>query len=124
MIFSDGRPIYSQIMEFIIQEILLEKIKPGEKVMAVRELAMELSTNPNTVQRALQELERLEILYSIRGRGRFVTDNQQILTALKEEKKNEVVKDYLQKMANIGLSTDEAIREIQRFIEVKHNDND
>jgi len=124
MNFSEDRPIYLQIMDYIIQEILQEHLKSGEKVLAVREMALEMTTNPNTVQRALQELERLKILYSVRGKGRFVTNDQEVLIALKKSKKEEIAKEYLIKMERIGFSNREAIEEIKHFIEEKENGND
>ena len=91
MNFAEDRPIYLQIMDEIIQQIIAGKLKPGEKISAVREMAVQLSTNPNTVQRSLQELERMNILYSERGKGR--------------------------NMKHLGFSATEALEKLQHFIE-------
>lgn len=117
MNFAENRPIYLQIMDDIIQQIIIGNLKPGDKVMAVREMAVQLSTNPNTVQRALQELERMEILYSERGKGRFVTENQVVLEKLNYEKVTEVITDYLSKMKLLGFSKDDALDRLHCFIE-------
>lgn len=117
MDFAENRPIYLQIMDEIIQQIVNGKLKSGDKVMAVREMALELSTNPNTVQRALQELERMEILYSERGKGRFVTENQEILAKVNQEKVTQVMSDYLSTMKSLGFEGNEALAKLQRFIE-------
>ena len=70
--YQDSRPIYEQITERYKLLILKGVLAPGEQMPSVRKLAMELSTNPNTVQRAYAELERQGFLYSVRGRGSFV----------------------------------------------------
>lgn len=70
--YQDSRPIYEQITERYKVLILKGVLAPDEQMPSVRKLAMELSTNPNTVQRAYMELERQGFLYSVRGRGSFV----------------------------------------------------
>ncbi len=70
--YQDSRPIYEQITERYKVLILKGVLAPDEQMPSVRKLAMELSTNPNTVQRAYTELERQGFLYSVRGRGNFV----------------------------------------------------
>lgn len=70
--YQDSRPIYEQITERYKVLILKGILAPDEQMPSVRKLAMELSTNPNTVQRAYMELERQGFLYSVRGRGSFV----------------------------------------------------
>ncbi|WP_086347320.1 GntR family transcriptional regulator [Candidatus Enterococcus clewellii] len=117
MNFAENRPIYLQIMDEIIQQIIVGKLKPGNKVMAVREMAVQLSTNPNTVQRALQELERMEILYSERGKGRFVTEDQDIVEKLNREKITEVMTDYLLNMKLLGFTKAESLDRLQHFVE-------
>ncbi|WP_265456777.1 GntR family transcriptional regulator [Enterococcus sp. HY326] len=117
MNFIEDRPIYLQIMDEIIQQIITGKLQPGEKVMAVREMAVEMSTNPNTVQRSLQELERMGILFSERGKGRFVTEDQWVLTNLNQQKITQVITDYLSQMEQLGFTAAEALEKMQRFIE-------
>lgn len=85
--YQDGRPIYEQIAESYKTLILKGVLRPDEKMPSVRKLAMELSTNPNTVQRAYAELERQGFLYSVKGRGNFVKGGPD----LKEKKKQELL---------------------------------
>lgn len=73
--YKDRRPIYEQIVEKISELIIRGILKPDEKMPSVRSLAMELSINPNTIQRAYGELERQGLLYSVKGRGSFVMLN-------------------------------------------------
>lgn len=70
--YHDRRPIYEQILSGFQKLILTGILKPEEQLPSVRSLAMELSTNPNTVQKAYQELERQGFIYTVKGRGNFV----------------------------------------------------
>lgn len=72
--YKDRRPIYEQVIEKFQQMILCGVLKPEEPMPSVRSLAMELSINPNTIQRAYQELERDGYIYTIKGKGSFVSD--------------------------------------------------
>lgn len=117
MEFSHERPIYLQIMDLIIQQILSQQLLPGEKIPAVRSLALELETNPNTVQRALQELERETILYTQRGKGRFVTENQELLAKLANRQRQELIEEYLKKMQEIGIEAKEALAQLKAYVE-------
>ena len=82
--YQDSRPIYEQIVERYKMLILKEVLSPDEQMPSVRKLAMELSTNPNTVQRAYMELERQGFLYSVRGRGSFVSSSCALLKEARE----------------------------------------
>ena len=86
--YRDRRPIYEQIMERFQELMMSGGLKQDEKLPSVRSLAMELSINPNTIQRAYAELERQGYIYSVKGKGSFVTDN----SVLKDSKKQAVLK--------------------------------
>ncbi len=86
--YRDRRPIYEQIMERFQELMISGGLKQDEKLPSVRSLAMELSINPNTIQRAYAELERQGYIYSVKGKGSFVTDN----SVLKDSKKQVVLK--------------------------------
>ena len=83
--YQDGRPIYEQISEKYKILILKGILEPDEKMPSVRQLAMDLSTNPNTVQRAYSELERQGFLYSVKGKGNFVSPNPHLRDLKKKE---------------------------------------
>ena len=92
--YKDRRPLYEQIVDKFSDMILKGVLKPDEKLPSVRNLAMELSINPNTIQRAYMELEHRGFLYSVKGRGNFVCDNDH----LKEERKQEIKTNLLEKI--------------------------
>lgn len=77
MDYNDKRPIYEQVIEKLQQMILCGMLEPHSPMPSVRSLAMELSLNPNTIQRAYQELERQGYIYTLKGKGSFVSDSMQ-----------------------------------------------
>lgn len=76
--YKDRRPIYEQVIEKLQELILRGLIEPGAQLPSVRSLAMELSINPNTIQKAYVELERQGYIFSIKGKGSFVAENMEI----------------------------------------------
>src|SRR5699024_935131 len=83
--FDNNKPIYLQLVDIIKLKIISKELKPGSKLSSVRDMAQEFGVNPNTMQRALSELERENLLYSQRTSGRFVTDNEDNINQLREE---------------------------------------
>lgn len=108
--FDNDKPIYLQMVELIKTEIISGRLKSGEKIPSVRELAVQAKVNPNTVQKALAELERCGLVYTERTNGKFVTDNKSIIKAYRDDIINEKVESFLKDMIHIGVSEDE-IRE-------------
>ena len=114
--YQDSRPIYEQIVENFKMQMYKGILREGDQMPSVRSLAVELSTNPNTVQKAYTELERQGFIYTVKGRGNFVKGD----SLLVENKKNELINRIVElfKEANdIGLSLDELIAEIKRHID-------
>ncbi len=83
--YQDSRPIYEQIVEQYKHLILAGIMETDEQMPSVRSLAMELSTNPNTIQKAFSELERQGFIYSVKGRGNFVKQNDSLRKAHRTE---------------------------------------
>ena len=104
--YKDRRPIYEQVIEKFQQMILCGALQAGEAMPSVRSLAMELSLNPNTIQRAYQELERKGYIYSIKGKGSFVSDTQNAAISRREEIREEL-KLCVQKAFAVGISGQE-----------------
>ncbi len=88
--YKDRRPIYEQVVERFQELIVKGVMKPGEQMPSVRSMAMELSINPNTIQRAYAELERRGFTYTIKGRGSFVSVREDFL----EYKQKEVLQCF------------------------------
>jgi len=114
-IFDNNRPIYIQLVEGLRIKIISGKFKPGERLPSVRELALIAKVNPNTMQKALAELEDEGLIYTERTNGKFVTDNQELIEKLKIELAKEKVKKYITDMNDIGITYDEAILYLQEF---------
>lgn len=104
--YKDRRPIYEQIIEKFQQMILCGVLQPGESMPSVRSLAVELSLNPNTVQRAYQELERSGYIYTVKGKGSFVSDSVDAADSKRKELREDL-KDYVQKAFALGVSEQE-----------------
>ncbi len=114
--FRDSRPIYEQIAAYYKRLILCGALAEDEKLPSVRELAMELSTNPNTVQKAYEVLEREGYSYTVKGRGRFVTARTQLVEAQVEEILGQILQLARDAM-EMGLSRDEVLRRIAGRLE-------
>ena len=107
--FDDKTPIYLQIMDIVKRDIVSNKLKGGDKLPSVRELAGSLKVNPNTLQRAYQELEREGITFTQRGMGTFVTEDEEIIKNLKKEMAHSVILSFIDGMKKLGFSSDEII---------------
>lgn len=101
--YKDTRPIYEQIVEKFKILILKGVLQKDEQMPSVRSLAVELSINPNTIQKAYAELERHGYIYTIKGRGNFISDNADLLDERKEEVKRRLVLLY-KEGRDIGLT--------------------
>lgn len=110
--YKDRRPLYEQIVDRFSDMILKGVLKPDDKMPSVRNLAMELSINPNTIQRAYMELEHKGFLYSVKGRGNFVSDSGKLKEEWKQEIRNHL-KDNLTEAFLHGIER----REIDQMIE-------
>lgn len=88
--YKDKRPIYEQIIEKVRLLILRGVLKKDDALPSVRSLALELSINPNTIQKAYQELERMGYIYSVKGRGSFIKDSEVVVEQVVEEVKEEI----------------------------------
>ena len=82
--YSERRPIYKQVAEKIAELIIRGVLPPESQLPSVRSLAMDLSINPNTIQRAYQELERKGYTYSVPGKGSFVSQRTEYLEEQRE----------------------------------------
>ena len=112
----DDAPIYSQLVAQIKLGIAAGALSPGERLPSVRDLAAEAGVNPNTMQRALQELERQGLVYSQRTSGRFVTEETDVIENAKRSLADEQVRSFLDAMARLGYMRDDILRLIEARI--------
>ena len=105
---KDSRPLYEQVAERFKHLILCGALQEDEKLPSVRNLAMELSINPNTIQKAYSELERDGFIYSVKGRGNFVAANNNLKETKKEELKTRILA-LVKEGEAIGFSREEII---------------
>ncbi len=113
--FDNQRPIYSQIIEYIKLIIVSGKLKPGEKLLSVRELAAVAGVNPNTMQKALSELESTGLVHSNRTSGRFVCEDPLLIQKAKNELARENISLFLSNMEKIGIKKEESIELLKEF---------
>ena len=115
--FKSGIPIYSQIVDEMTMRIASGIYEPGEKLQSVRDLAMDAGVNPNTMQRALAELERRGLVYSERTSGRFVTKEEAVLKSLHEELAKKYFQELAEKLRKIGMSGEEIHEAVRKWVE-------
>lgn len=107
--FNESIPIYLQLMEKIKHDIISGILEPGSKIESVRELASKFGVNPNTMQKALAELEREELLHAERTAGRFVTRNKLLIESIRYKKAKSITESFIKQMKSLGYSEEEII---------------
>lgn len=112
---NSERPIYAQIMERITMDIISGIYTPGAKLPSVRDLAQEAGVNPNTMQKALSELERTGLLFSQRTSGRFITEDLAMIEKTKQDLASIQIKEFLEKMEHIGFTKESTIQLIEKM---------
>ena len=113
---SNDRPIYLQLMERIQMDIVSGKYHAGDKLPSVRDLAIEAAVNPNTMQKALSELERVGLVYSQRTSGRFIDEDKTMIYELKQHLANEHILEFFEKMKQLGFREEEALQLMEERI--------
>lgn len=107
--FDNERPIYIQLVEMLKSEIISGRLDRGVKLPSVREYALLAKVNPNTMQKALMELEREKLIYTERTNGKYVTTDEKIINNLKGNLAKQLVDKFIKDMSNIGITNDEVI---------------
>jgi DNA-binding transcriptional regulator YhcF (GntR family) len=108
-------------MDMIKRDIVTKKLNGGDKLPSVREMAESLKVNPNTVQRAYQELERENVTYTQRGMGTFITENTEKLASLKREMAKEIVESFVTGMRSLGFNSNEILEIIKEYLKEEVN---
>lgn len=114
-IFDNERPIYIQLVEMIRINIVSSKFEKGQRLPSVRELALMMKVNPNTMQKALAELEDEKLIYTERTNGKYVTEDEKLIEKVKKKLAQEKVNNYLNSMKNIGINYELAIQYLQEL---------
>jgi len=107
---DSDRPIYTQIVERLQIQIVSGEYAPGSRMPSVRDLAMEAEVNPNTMQRAFTELERLGLVTTHRTAGRLVTEEVDMIQKTKNELAAGQVRDFIKRMGELGFEKNEVIQ--------------
>lgn len=111
--FDNNIPIYIQVLEYIKIYLISGVFQCGEKLPSVRDFAMTFKVNPNTMQKALAELESMNLIYTERTNGKFVTKDKKVIEKLKDEYAITLAKSYLQGMKRIGLGKADSIKYLE-----------
>ena len=114
-IFDNERPIYVQLVEKLRIEIISGKLRSGERIPSVRGLALTARVNPNTMQKALAELEEIKLIFTERTNGKFVTSDQKLIDKFREKYANELSNKYFLGMQSIGFNKKETINYLKEL---------
>ena len=111
--FDNNIPIYIQLLEYMKIYLISGVFKCGEKLPSVREFANTFKVNPNTMQKALAELEDMNLIYTERTNGKYVTKDEKVIEKLKDEYSITLAKSYIQGMKRIGLGKADSIKYLE-----------
>ena len=111
---DNERPIYLQLMERIQHDIISGVYQPGDRLPSVRDLALDAAVNPNTMQKALSELERSGLVYSHRTSGRFITDDHHLIQKMRNDIAEEYIRQFLSQMRELGFEGSETVEMLEK----------
>jgi len=121
MKFNEDSPIYVQIIEKIKADIVSGKLKGGDKLPSVREIAETFKVNPNTVQRVYMELEREGVAFPQRGIGTFIAEGEELMEKLKSTQAQKYTKRYVGEMKELGMKNNEVLDNVKKVLEGNEN---
>ena len=113
---NSDRPIYAQIIEEIQRRIISGEYSAGQRMPSVRELAAQAEVNPNTMQKALAEMEQRGLLYSQRTSGRFVTEDQEMIEEIKKSLAKEQIIAFVENMRQLGFNNEDILAQVQKIV--------
>lgn len=114
-IIKTDRPVYIQLMEQIQQKVLCGEYPLGSRLPSVRDLASEAEVNPNTMQKALMELERTGLVYAKRTSGRFITEDEGLVMDIRETLAQTKMTEFIHEMEQLGFTVEEICRILQKI---------
>ena len=107
--FTNDKPIYLQLIDYFKAQIISGELTEGSRLDSVRDLAVKAKVNPNTMQKALSELERMGLVRTERTSGRFITDDKEKITTMKKELAEEEISAFLERMKALGFDKEDII---------------
>ena len=116
---NSDRPVYVQLIKQIQAGIISGYFKPGDKLPSVRDLAADAAVNPNTMQKALAELERTGLIYTNRTSGRLITSDTKLIQDLKKQSARLQIIEFIDRMALLGFQSDEILQLIEQVMKAK-----
>jgi len=122
--FDERIPIYRQIIDRFSQSLVRGTLIPGDRIPSIRELAVDLKVNSNTIQRAYQEMERDAMIYSKRGTGYFIMNDNELPIRVKGAMVRETTSRFLQEMYALGFSGKDILTEVERQMGGKESEHD
>lgn len=122
MIFNERSPIYEQIVQHFCRSLVKGELQPAQRIPSIRDLALELKVNTNTVQRAYQEMERRELIYSRRGTGYFIAEGEDMIEAIKKDMVQDAALRFLEEMRSLGFGDAEIKESLTHYIS-QENEN-
>jgi DNA-binding transcriptional regulator YhcF (GntR family) len=115
--FQSNVPIYLQLVNNFKHRIVSGDLKAGSKLESVRDLAISFEVNPNTMQRALAELERDGLVFADRTVGRFITENKELIIKMRESVAQDIISQFIQEMKSLGFTDKEAMEMFRKMLE-------
>ena len=119
-----GRPVYVQLVEQLELALVAGEFPPGSRIPPVRELAADAGVNPNTMQRALAQLENEGLVRTERTAGRYVTEDRELIEQLRAEAARNLTAEFLEKMRGIGYGPEQAAALLERWNEKEETNHD
>ena len=110
MDFKANQPIYLQVIDDIKRKLVTGDISPGQKLISVRDLAIDYQINPNTAARVYKEMENMGMCHTRRGLGTFITEDENMIDSIRSEMAASYLDDFVEGMHTLGLSLDDVIR--------------
>lgn len=118
--FTDDKPIYVQLMDYFKVQIVSGELQEGSRLESVRDLAVKARVNPNTMQKALSELERIGLVRAERTAGRFITDDKERIKKMKQDIAEEEIFLFLNKMKSLGFEKSDVMELLDKKLKTNH----
>ena len=118
--FTDDKPIYVQLMDYFKVQIVSGELQEGSRLESVRDLAVKARVNPNTMQKALSELERIGLVKTERTAGRFITDDKERIKKMKQDIAEEEIFLFLNKMKSLGFEKSDVMELLDKKLKTNH----